>query len=409
MPNILLIDDDSTYFKMVERALKTSNFDLFYANCGVEGLKQASAHTPDVFIIDIMLPDMLGFEVAKRLRQDPRFERVPIMFLTSQSDVNDKLKAFETGADDYLIKPFQPEELVARVNLLYRRGEILRRALEAEPGKKEPAVVVGVHTLRGGIGSTSFAVNLATSYRKLWESPALVVDANLMSGQVALMLNSSISHSWEDMIGIQTTQIDDSVLDAIISKHKSGLDFFPAPYHPIADDSLPLEAVHSTVDYLRNAYDFITIDLAHDFSNFTISLLSAATHIIVILAPEMASIHSAMNTLEIYDKLGYDPDRVQIVVNNVFPGQGIKRENIEKVLKRPVKYEIPYMANEFVRAINYGVPFVTTEPESEAAKVYETIAFELSKSTLKNIPPFSATNAWKRIVNKPEKKRFQLW
>jgi pilus assembly protein CpaE len=409
MPSILLIDDDSTYFKMVERALKTTNFELLYANCGLDGLKLASLNTPDVFLIDIMLPDMVGFDVAKRLRQDSRFERIPIMFLTSQSDVNDKVKAFETGADDYLIKPFQPEELVARVNLLYRRGEILRRALEADTGQKEPGVVVAVHNLRGGMGCSTFAVNLAASYRKLWEGPTLVVDANLMSGQVALMLNSTIYHSWEDLIGIQTLQIDDGVLDAIINKHKSGLDFFPAPYHPIADDSLPLDAVHSTMEYLRSVYDFIAIDLAHDFSNFTISLLSVATHIMVIIAPEMASIHSAMNTLEIYEKLGYDTDRVQIVINNIFPQPGIKQQQIEKVLKRPVKYLLPYVENEFIRAINFGVPLVSSMPDSPTAQVYENIAFDLSKATLKNIPPFSATNAWKKIVEKPEKKKFQLW
>ena len=155
MPRILLIDDENAYFKMVDRAIKSTNYELIYVNNGLDGLKLASSNPPDIIIVDIMLPDMLGFDVAQRLRQDPRFEKIPIMFLTSQTDVNDKVKAFEIGADDYLIKPFQPEELVARINLLLRRGEALRNVTQGEREYKEPAVIVGVHSLRGGIGCSS--------------------------------------------------------------------------------------------------------------------------------------------------------------------------------------------------------------------------------------------------------------
>jgi pilus assembly protein CpaE len=408
MPRVLLIDDEATYFKMVDRALKSTNYELIYANNGMDGLKLAAENIPDVIIVDIMLPDMLGFDVAQRLRQDSRFERTPIMFMTSQSDVNDKIKAFDIGADDYLIKPFQPEEFVARVNLLYKRSQMLRRALHTDT-KQTAATIVALHNLRGGVGCSSLSVNLATSYYKLWERPTLLLDGVLMSGQIALMLNSSISHSWEDLVGIEQAEIDENVINAVINKHKSGIDFFPAPNHPIADDSIPAEAVQLTIDHLKQHYEFIVMDLAHDFSNFTISMLTAADRILLVIAPEMASIHSAVSTLQIYDKLGFEPDRVQIVINNTFPDQGIKQAHIEKVLKRPVKFVIPYVANEFIRSINYGIPLVANLPDSPTAELFEDIAYDLSSDKLKNIPPASATNAWKRITNRSQKKKIQLW
>jgi pilus assembly protein CpaE len=402
MPKVLLIDDEATYFKMVERALKPTNFELLYASNGLDGLKLAATNTPDILIIDIRLPDMLGFEVAQRLRKDSRFERLPIMFLTSQTDVNDKVKAFEMGADDYLVKPFQPEELVARVNLLYRHSEALKKKQSGESSIKEPATIVAVHSLRGGIGCSSMAVNLAASYNKLWERPTMVIDGVLNAGQIALMLNASIIHSWEDLIGMQS-QIDDGVIEAIINKHKSGLNFFPAPPYPIAYDSLPHESVHLAIDHLRYMHDFMVIDLAHDFSNFTISMLSYADCILLMLAPEMASIRAAVSTLQIYDKLGYEPEKIIPVINTTFPQQGIKQAHIEKVLKRPVKYVLPYIANEFIRAINFGEPLVSTLPDSPASEVFEDLAFDLSKDYLKNLPPASATNAWKRINSRNQK------
>jgi len=409
MPRVLLIDDESTYFKMVDRALKTTNYELLYATNGMDGLKLAAENTPDVIIVDIMLPDMLGFDVAQRLRQDSRFERTPIMFMTSQSDVNDKIKAFEIGADDYLIKPYQPEELVARVNLLYKRSEMLRHAMRSESKQLAPSTIIAIHNLRGGVGCSSLAVNLATSYYKLWERPTLIVDGVLMSGQIALMLNSSITHSWEDLEGAAHTDIDEGVINAVINKHKSGIDFFPAPNHPIADDSISQESVQVTIEHLKRTHEFIVMDLAHDFSNFTINLLTVSDKILLVIAPEMASIHSAVSTLQIYDKLGFESDRIQVVMNNTFPDQSIKQAHIEKVLKRPVKYVIPYVANEFIRSINYGIPLVTNLPDSPTAELFEDIAYDLSSEKLKNIPPASATNAWKRITNRTQKKKIQLW
>ena len=72
------------------------------------------------------LPDISGYEIAERLRWDPRFSRIPLIFVTGQSDLKDKLKAFELGADDYLVKPFQPEELLARMSILLRRTEAIK-------------------------------------------------------------------------------------------------------------------------------------------------------------------------------------------------------------------------------------------------------------------------------------------
>ncbi len=403
MARVLLIDDEPIYYKMIVHALKPHGYEVEYARTGMDGLKTVPLFNPDVIISDVRLPDLSGYEVAQRLRRDPRFENIPLIFLTSQADLSNKLKAFEVGADDYLSKPFQPEELVARVGMLVRRGEVLRFARQKEV--KDQATVITVHSLRGGVGTSSVAINLGMSLYRLWERPTLVIDAVLNAGQVAMMLNASPIHTWEDLLEIKINDIDSSVIESLTCKHSSGLDYIAAPPFPIAVDSLSDETWEAVLEGLRNMYDFIVIDTPHDFSNIAIHMLNCADQVLMMLAPEMASIRAAVCALNIYDKLNYSLDKVFPVLNNTMPQSGIRQNQVEKVLKRPVKFMIPYAQNDFTRAINFGEPLVVTNPDSPVTAFFEDVAYMMSKESLKNIPPAAPTPVWKRVTSRVTSKK----
>lgn len=398
MARVLLIDDEPIYYKMIVHALKPHGYEIEYARTGMDGLKTVPLYNPDVIITDVRLPDLSGYEVAQRLRRDPRFESIPLIFLTSQADLSNKLKAFEVGADDYLSKPFQPEELLARVGMLVRRGEVLRVARQKEI--KDEATVMAVHSLRGGVGCSSMAVNLAMSLYRLWERPTLLVDSVLNAGQIALMLNASPLHTWEDMADVKLGEVDSSVVESLISKHASGLDYISAPSYPIAVDSFSDEVWQFVLDELRTMYEYIIIDTSHDFSNVAIHMLNMADKVFMMVSPEMAAIRSAVCALNIYDKLNFTTDKVLPVLNNVLPQAGIKQAQVEKVLKRPVRYMIPYAPAEFIRAINFGEPLTITNPESPVTSFFEDVAYTMSKESLKNIPPAAPTATWKRVTSR---------
>jgi len=404
MARVLLIDDEPIYYKMIVHALKPHGYEVEYARTGMDGLKTVPLYNPDVIITDVRLPDLSGYDVARRLRRDARFEGIPIIFLTSQADLSNKLKAFEVGADDYLSKPFQPEELVARVGMLVRRGDALRSARQRELAKTE-ATVITVHSLRGGVGTSSMAVNLAMSLYRLWERPTLIIDAVLNAGQVALMLNSTAIHTWEDLTDIRIGDIDSAVIESLVSKHPSGLEFIASPSYPIAVDSFSDEIWQLVMDTLRNMYDYIIIDTAHDFSNVTIHMLNTADQLLMMMSPEMASIRSAVCALNIYDKLGFSPEKIYPVLNNVMQNSGIKQSQVEKVLRRPVKYVMPNSPTEFLRAINFGEPLVITYPDSPVTAIIEDTAYTFSKENLKNIPPAAPTVVWKRVTSRLTSKK----
>src|ERR671923_1392374 len=132
---VLLIDDEQFYFKLIRNKLKEADYELEYAKSGNEGLAKIPSFEPEMLIIDLKLPEMDGFEILERLRRDPKFSYIPVIVITSKDELSEKLKAFELGADDYLVKPFQPEELVARMGILARR----RRAMQI--AQKETKIV----------------------------------------------------------------------------------------------------------------------------------------------------------------------------------------------------------------------------------------------------------------------------
>ncbi|GAA4836878.1 response regulator transcription factor [Paenibacillus vulneris] len=116
---ILVIDDDEKITSMLRRSLAFEGYTVFTANHGMDGLKQILEHDPDAVILDVMMPQLDGWEVVRRIREGGA--TVPVLMLTAKDEIADRVKGLDSGADDYLVKPFALEELLARIRVLLRR------------------------------------------------------------------------------------------------------------------------------------------------------------------------------------------------------------------------------------------------------------------------------------------------
>jgi two-component system KDP operon response regulator KdpE len=125
---ILVIEDNPTVIRLLKANLSMEGYELLTAQNGIQGLDMAAEKNPDLIILDLVIPEMDGYEVARRIR---RFSAVPIIMLTARSSEADIVRGFEAGADDYLTKPFSVKELLVRVRAVLRRskfpGEIVKR------------------------------------------------------------------------------------------------------------------------------------------------------------------------------------------------------------------------------------------------------------------------------------------
>jgi DNA-binding response OmpR family regulator len=120
--HILVIEDDDIVARTIERSLRGEEFRVLITNSGVEGLKAARRRPPDLVILDIIMPGMDGYTVCREMRSDPLLAETPILFLTAKIKDEDKITGFNAGADDYLCKPFNIDELILRLRAILRRA-----------------------------------------------------------------------------------------------------------------------------------------------------------------------------------------------------------------------------------------------------------------------------------------------
>ena len=134
---VLAVDDDPDILDLLCSTLEVE-FDVATSSTGTEALKKIREFMPDILVLDYMLPDLEGPKVCASLRKDPLFLHLPILMLTGKSEVDDKVTGLEAGVDDYMVKPFQPQELIARIRMLVRRSDI---HLDANPLTRLPGNV----------------------------------------------------------------------------------------------------------------------------------------------------------------------------------------------------------------------------------------------------------------------------
>lgn len=395
MAEILVIDDDPGMLTLVEIALKNRGFKVRTAESGKGGLVELQKNLPDAMIIDKMMPGMDGTEVVRRIRLDPRFSHLPILVLTAETKIEGKVDAFEAGADDYLNKPFSTEELVARMTALLRRS----RPPGHDPNKymhRDPHIIA-VHSLRGGVGCTTMAVNLAIALRNIWRAPTLLLDTVFLAGHVSLFLDKPFERTWAELSNYDSADIDEDLLETLLHRYDNGMEFISAPAAPSDAELVTTNNVERSVDILKTRYEYIVLDLPHDFSDLTLALLDRADVLVVMVAPELAAVRAGSLALETYDKLGYDLTTIELVVNRLFDDDTLALMDITKALGKPISAEIPYAGRRCVRAINTGRPIVEAWPEHGTSREIEKLAFKLSKQAHREIPPISPTEAWVRI------------
>jgi phosphate regulon transcriptional regulator PhoB len=119
---VLLVEDEQDVAELIRYNLSKEGYDVVLTTTGNEVLRLTREHRPDVLLLDIMIPQLNGWEVCRRLKKDPELAQVPVIMISGRVDEGDKILGFEVGADDYVTKPFSPRELIARIRAVLRRG-----------------------------------------------------------------------------------------------------------------------------------------------------------------------------------------------------------------------------------------------------------------------------------------------
>lgn len=389
---IYVVDDNELNLKIISAALKSVGYAVFTAQNAATVLENIGSVNPSLAILDVMMPDMDGYELCRRLRARPDTSNIPIIILTALTELDERLKAFDAGADDFIAKPFQPQELQARVKVLLRRF-----VPQSAPVTNLQAETTAIFSLRGGAGVSTIAANLSIGFAQIWPSPVALVDLALLNGQSALMLDIPVRNSWGDVATIGAEDIDADILQRILLKHESGLRVLACPKRLEDAEVLSVEHVQRVLTLLKSQFEYLVFDLPHDFNAITLTALDAADRIVLLLAPELASIRCASVALDVFDKLNYPPEKIKLFLNWTFPGKGLARAEIEKAIKRKIDIIFPNAGDALVNALTTGKPPTFKEPNGTIGALFEDLAYHWSTESHKSSPPQTIKDGYKRV------------
>ncbi len=380
---VLVVDDDLNIQRVLSFTLKQEGFEVVLAGDGESGVALVAEQAPDLILMDAVLPGMDGYKAITQIRAaEAAGQRVPILLLTSEADVVQRVKGLRAGADDDIVKPFHPAELMARIRaLLARSGLGGPRAGSAEATLRRVIVFYGA---KGGVGNTTIAINTAIALATEHKRRVALVDANLQFGDLRVFMDLKLDTA-SIVNAISEPELDADLLRRLVVAHSSGIDLLLAPTAPEQADvvmeshrSSP-EALSHLVELLRGLYDYTVIDAARSLDDLTIHLFDEADVVYVVLTADLSCLKNVQLVLKAMSELGYPRDKVQLVLNRSNAFTGINIANAESVLGRPIAYKIINEYRGAIGALNSGAPFMTSRPDSPLAKAVSDFATSADK------------------------------
>ncbi len=398
-PRILVVEDDLFLQKLVSDYLRKKGYEIETAVNGVDGIAKVKAVVPDLIVSDVIMPEMDGYEMVRQLRQNPPTVNTPIIMLTALGEVSNKIMGFETGADDYMVKPFDLTELELRIKALLARSKSLSTDTPSGPQGK----VFTVFSLRGGVGKSTLAVNLAVSLAQIWGQPVPLFDLALNVGHVSMMLNIRPKMGLADLMRSEETVQDIDVIKKILAPAPCGVHVLAAPQDVADCERVSAALIGPLVDTLRENYTFTIIDTAPSFDEVNLAILDHADLILLVLAQEMGSVLASRRALDVFRQLDYPTNKVAVLINGLIAKPKLPRDNIERALGHPTLAVIRHDPDVMVRAIDQGTPAVLLDPNAIAPATIEILAYHLTREWESSLAEGEPSEALSRV-----KKRLSL-
>ncbi|MGZ8437311.1 MAG: response regulator [Candidatus Limnocylindrales bacterium] len=357
---ILVVDDDLNVQRSLEYTLKQEGYDVVLASDGAEGFRLYTAESPDLVLLDVMLPKLDGYQVAEKIRAEEAGSRhVPIIMLTAEREVEQKVRGLRAGADDYLIKPFHPAELLARIKSLLARFAP-RDLLQSRPPLGR---ILAFYGAKGGVGTTTIAINAAIALHRELGRKVCLVDGNLQFGDHRVFLDLGLDR--KSIVDVVTAPaIDGDLIKSTLVKHDSGIDLLLAPPSPETAELVHPEHLPEIAEILAGMYDYVLIDIDKRLDDINLGVFEAASTVFVVMTADLSCLKNVRLILETMTHLGYPPAKTQLVLNHSNAFTGINVKNAEGALKRTIDHQVVNEYRGAISALNTGAPFMFGKADS---------------------------------------------
>ncbi|MDP9271020.1 MAG: response regulator [Chloroflexota bacterium] len=380
---VLVVDDDLNIQRVLVFTLKQEGFEVVVASDGEAGVESARDADPDLILMDVAMPKLDGYAATQQIRAGERGgKRVPIIMLTSEADVGERVKGLRAGADDDIVKPFHPLELIARIRALLARSGSTALAIGTDHATLGRLCLF--YGAKGGVGTTTIAINAGIALTAELKRKTLLVDANLQFGDLRVFLDLALETA-SIVNAMSEPDLDGELFKKLVVHHHSGLDMLLAPTSPESAD-IVMERQRSDpalltnlLNIARRQYDYIVVDMAKSIDDFNLQLFDEADVIFVVMTADLSCLKNVQLVLKTMDNLGYQRSKLQLVLNRSNAYTGINVKNAESVLGRKIDHQVINEYHGAISALNSGEPFMFSRPDGPLGRSVSDFAREVDR------------------------------
>ena len=374
---ILVVDDDIDTLRLVGLMLERQGYQIIAASTGQQALSLARIEKPDLILLDLMMPDIDGITVARRLRAGPETKEILIIMFTAKGQTDDKLEGFNAGADDYLTKPTQPRELIAHVKAVLKRAGMK----PAIPSKEytERGRIFGVMAAKGGVGVSTVTTNLGITLHLLSKKPVVISDFRPGCGTIGLELGIDNPLGQNKLLASEVSLISPDTIDPELTLHPCGARFLLASARP-QDASLIGAEEHFATLAQQIAYlsSFVVLDLGASIVPAVEKVLECCEQVIVVLEPVPQTVYQTRLLLDYLVGKMQGENRLQIVlVNRLRAGMQLSLGQVQDQLGCNVGAIFPAAPEQAYQAQVTSTPIVLRQPDGVVTQQFNNLAERL--------------------------------
>jgi CheY-like chemotaxis protein/MinD-like ATPase involved in chromosome partitioning or flagellar assembly len=374
---ILIIDDDVDTLKLVGLMLQKQGYQIIAAANGEQGLMQAEAENPDLILLDVMMPELDGYEVAKRLRANTLTSNTPILMFTAKTQLDDKVAGFESGADDYLTKPTHPTELSAHVKSLLARsskGRVSSLPLAVE----KRSFTIGIMAARGGQGVTTTAVNLGDALRIATKGDVIVAELRPGMGTLGPDMGETDPEELSELLLANLSDLTRQKIQEKLYTHKTGLRLLfgstRAKDGLVTNAPLLMETLINRMSFLT---PYLVLDLGAGLTPLTQKIITVCNILLVLVEPVTNSVIRSKELIkDIVDLTGRENIHA-VVVNRIRSDTQLNMTHMEELLGQTPLIAITPAPELLYAANRMRTTVVSDRPDSLTAQQFTKLATDI--------------------------------
>jgi pilus assembly protein CpaE len=367
----VIIDTDSESSEVLNLYLgeiEYINVDENFSDI-LNGYNYILENRPEIVFVDISYKPDLALDIINKISTNHK--TCKIVVTSSDYSSESIIKAMRAGAREFLPKPLIKTDLQIALDKL--KDLITSASPDATKCR-----VISTFSNKGGIGKTAIATNLALELANLTKEKVALIDLNLQLGDVSTFLD--INPSFDISYVVQNlSRIDETFLLSTLEKYKDTSLYVLAdpPYLEQAED-ITAEQIATLFSVLRKTFSYIIVDTGANFDGKTITALDNSDMILLITIVNLPAVRNCQRCLDLFERLGYEKDKIKIVINRYMENDEIKVDDVEDVLDQEIFWKVPNNYFTIMSAINKGIPVKEVNAESNVSQSYKELAAMLS-------------------------------